>query len=132
MTLRSSHLTYGTLARGLHWVSAGLVVVLIALGLTVTRINSGDNTTLYRIHVTLGLLIAVLTIVRVIWRFTEPSPVPPPMPPASEAPHRHPLRPVCRTVRSGGDHCCWGRRRGSADRESASCWGRARLAYLPT
>lgn len=81
MTLRSDHLTYGTLARGLHWASAALIMVLIVLGLTMTRINAGDNTTLYRIHVAIGLLVAVLTIIRVIWRFTEPSPVPPPMPP---------------------------------------------------
>ena len=81
MTLRSNDVTYGTLARGLHWVSAALVVVLIALGLAMTRINSGDNTTLYRLHVALGLLIAGLTIVRVIWRFVEPSPVAPPMAP---------------------------------------------------
>ncbi len=81
MTLRSNDLTYGTLARGLHWVSAALVVVLIPLGLTMTRIDSGNNTTLYRLHVALGLLIAGLTIVRVIWRFVEPSPVSPPMAP---------------------------------------------------
>ncbi len=43
MTLRSNELTYGMLARWLHWASAGLIVVLIGLGLTMTRINSGDS-----------------------------------------------------------------------------------------
>lgn len=81
MTLRSSETNYGTLARGLHWTTAGLVLVLVPLGLAMTRINDGDNNTMYRVHVALGLLIAVLTIIRVVWRFLEPSPTPPPMPP---------------------------------------------------
>ncbi len=80
MTLRSTDTNYGTLSRGLHWVTAGLVLVLVPLGLAMTRVNDGDNTTMYRVHVALGLLIAVLTIIRVIWRFFEPSPTPPPMP----------------------------------------------------
>lgn len=77
--LRSTNLTYGRLARGLHWTSAGLVLILIGLGLLMTRTNGGDNTTMYRVHVGLGLLVALLTIVRVVWRMVEPTPDPPPM-----------------------------------------------------
>ena len=77
---RSTPERYGAVAQSLHWVSAGLILILVTLGVVMTRINDGDNTTMYRIHVTLGLAVAVLTIVRVVWRFMEPSPADPEMP----------------------------------------------------
>ena len=79
MGVRSTVDRYGAVARGLHWVSALLILVLIVLGVAMTRVNGGDNTTMYRVHVTIGLLVAVLTIVRAVWRFLEPTPDPPPM-----------------------------------------------------
>ena len=81
MDVQSTDTRYGTVARGLHWISAALVLILVPLGLAMTRIGDGDNTTLYRIHVALGLLVALLTIIRVAWRVIEPSPTPPPMSP---------------------------------------------------
>ncbi len=80
MALRSTQDNYGTAARVLHWTCAGLVVVMVILGLTMTRIDGGDNTTMYRVHVAIGLLVAALTLIRVIWRFLEPAPDAPPMP----------------------------------------------------
>lgn len=80
MELRSTSERYGAVAQGLHWVSALLILILIALGLTMTRLGGGDNDTMYRVHVGLGLIVGVLTIVRVVWRFLEPSPPTPPMP----------------------------------------------------
>jgi len=79
MNARSTPTRYGALARGLHWTSAVLVISLAPLGLVMTRVDDGDNTTLYRIHVALGLLAALLTIIRVVWRVIEPSPTHPPM-----------------------------------------------------
>lgn len=45
-----------------------------------TRLNGGDNDVMYRIHVGVGMLIALLTIGRAVWRLVEPSPRTPPMP----------------------------------------------------
>lgn len=81
MRLRSTDERYGALAQGLHWSSALLVIAQVILGLAMTRIDGGDNTTMYRLHVGNGLLITVLTIGRALWRFAEPSPHAPPMPP---------------------------------------------------
>ncbi len=81
MSVRSNQHRYGVMAQALHWVSAAVIVVLIVGGLAMTRVGDGDNTTLYRSHVALGLLVAVLTLVRVAWRVVEPSPIPPPMEP---------------------------------------------------
>ncbi len=80
MSMRSNHNNYGTVAVGLHWASAMLVLTQVALGLTMTRLNGGDNDGMYRIHVAIGMTVALLTIARALWRFIEPSPRTPPMP----------------------------------------------------
>ncbi len=80
MSPRSSQDRYGTVAVGLHWASAALVLAQLTMGLTMTRINDGDNDLMYRAHVGVGMLIALLTIGRVVWRVIEPSPRTPPMP----------------------------------------------------
>ncbi len=80
MNTRSTEDRYGAVAVGLHWASAILVIMLVPLGLSMTRLNAGDNDVMYRIHVGVGMSVAILTIVRAIWRFVEPSPETPPMP----------------------------------------------------
>ncbi len=80
MDTRSSKDRYGAVAVRLHWASAVLVLAQVALGLTMTRLNDGDNDAMYRIHVAIGLAVALLTIGRAVWRFVEPSPETPPMP----------------------------------------------------
>ncbi len=80
MSSRSAQDRYGTVAVGLHWASALLVLGEVALGLSMTRLGDGDTDVLYQIHVGVGLVIALLTIGRVVWRLVEPSPSTPPMP----------------------------------------------------
>ena len=77
---RSTQSEYGTIAVGMHWASAALVLVQVVLGFAMTRIGDGDTDSMYRIHVGIGLLIALLTLSRVAWRVVEPSPATPPMP----------------------------------------------------
>ena len=80
MSLKSTKTSYGVQAQAIHWISAAMIVVLIVLGVAMTRIDGGDNTTLYRIHIGLGQSVAILTVLRVITRMREPTPAPPPMP----------------------------------------------------
>ena len=81
MGARSTAESYGKVAQGLHWVTALLILGLIPLGLIMTRLEEGSaQTGLYRAHVALGLMVAILTLVRVVWRIVEPTPEPPPMP----------------------------------------------------
>ncbi len=59
-----------------------LVLLMIPLGIVMTRLSdSTDPTALYRLHVALGLIVLLLTLVRVIWRFVDTPPVPLTMPP---------------------------------------------------
>jgi len=70
---------YGRLAQLFHWLSALLIIVLWPLGYFMVRMQeTATQTALYRVHVAIGLLVAVLTIVRVIWHFVDQTPEPPP------------------------------------------------------
>ena len=80
MRMKSNHDRYGSVAVGFHWASAVLVLGQLALGLSMTRVNGGDNDAMYRVHVGLGMVITLLTIARAGWRVVEPSPRTPPMP----------------------------------------------------
>ncbi len=68
---------YGTLARLLHWTSALLIIVLWIMGKVMTN---GEVAQLYKAHVTLGLIIFVLTVIRIIWIFVDTRPDELPMP----------------------------------------------------
>ena len=71
--------TYGKMTQVLHWVSAVLLIGMAAAGVVMTRLPAGEmQSRLYRLHVGLGLLVLVLTIVRLAWRFRDPWPAAPP------------------------------------------------------
>lgn len=70
---------YGRMTRTLHWVSALLLLGMAASGAVMTRLSEGVvQSGLYRLHVGLGLLVLLLTIVRLAWRFRDPWPAAPP------------------------------------------------------
>ena len=78
---RSSPQTFGKVAQALHWSTTILVFALIPLGLVMTRLpESADPTVLYRVHVSIGLIVLLLTLVRFVWRFADSQPSPLPMP----------------------------------------------------
>ena len=66
---------YGRLAQALHWISALLIIVLWPMGFSMVRMtNEVTQTRLYQAHVTIGLIILILTIVRIIWHFMDTIP----------------------------------------------------------
>ena len=70
---------YGRGTRILHWASAILLIGMAAGGIVMTRLPEGVlQTRLYQIHVGLGLLVLLVTIVRLVWRLREPWPDAPP------------------------------------------------------
>lgn len=73
--MKSTTLNYGRIAQIFHWLSALLILALIPMGLTMTRMAEGSTqTSLYRAHVGVGLIVLLLTTARIVWRFVEPSP----------------------------------------------------------
>lgn len=79
MAQRGTGKTYSRVSVALHWASALLILVQWPIGKFMISGDpiAGNATTL---HVWLGLLVAVLTIVRVLMHFLGPKPEPLPMP----------------------------------------------------
>jgi cytochrome b561 len=68
---------YTALAKLLHWSMAALLVGQFAVAWTMPHI--GRNTvpgTLINLHFSLGVLLLLVTAVRLAWRWTRPEPAP--------------------------------------------------------
>jgi cytochrome b561 len=78
MILRGTPDRYGRVAVVLHWTSAIAIGALLLLGIAAA--NTTDPavvTRLLRIHVSLGILVLVLTAARIVWRLADVRPAPP-------------------------------------------------------
>ncbi|MFO7530803.1 MAG: cytochrome b [Marinobacter sp.] len=78
MQFRNSSERYGSVAIFIHWLVAGAVVGLFALGYWMVDLSYYDDW--YRrgpdIHRSVGILLLAVMVIRVIWRFTNPPPSP--------------------------------------------------------
>jgi cytochrome b561 len=72
---------YDPVARALHWLVAGLAVIVVALGWAIPGAAraSGSRELLLLLHRSLGLLIIAVILFRGWWRLSHP---PPPLPPS--------------------------------------------------
>jgi cytochrome b561 len=79
MPLRNTLTDWGSLARLLHWIIAVLLVLQFALAWTADEMpeESAQRLTLIVRHVSFGITVLALAIVRILWRFGNPTPAPP-------------------------------------------------------
>jgi cytochrome b561 len=71
-------LRYDAITITLHWITAGLVVLLWIIGQTADWLPEGSANTIYwSVHVALGFLLAAVVSWRVIWRSTNGRGLPP-------------------------------------------------------
>lgn len=74
--------SYGLIAQILHWLTAGLILILLPLGIymhelpTSTPVEVDSKIWLYSLHKTLGILAFATAILRVSWAMTQVSPGP--------------------------------------------------------
>jgi cytochrome b561/polyisoprenoid-binding protein YceI len=82
MTARNTHRRYGSIARGFHWLMALLIPVAIGLGLYAVSLPAASDADVARlfatfsIHKTLGVVLLLLAVLRLIWALTQPRPAP--------------------------------------------------------
>lgn len=77
---------YGRGAATLHWVTAIIIIGLLAQGFFMTKFeDSATKTLFYQLHVTLGYFVIILSLVRVWWARRDPRPDPLVMPAAEAA-----------------------------------------------
>jgi cytochrome b561 len=79
MPFRNTPLRYGHIAVTLHWVMALLVIGMLCLGLYMVGLSiSLEKLQLYGWHKSFGVLILMLVVVRLAWRFSSIIPKLPP------------------------------------------------------
>ena len=78
MQVRNTKETYGLLAVTLHWIIALGVIGIAVLGLWMTGLDYYSNW--YQLapfwHKSIGITLAVLIVLRLIWRLANPKPAP--------------------------------------------------------
>ena len=75
MKLTNTLTEYGTISKIFHWLSAAVLVVQIPLGFYLVDMDfSEKRITIESIHVTLGLSIFYLTLLRLIYKTFNPTP----------------------------------------------------------
>lgn len=68
MSLKSSPTRYGTVAIAIHWLTAVAILLMLISGLA--AVNTADTAVelnLLRAHATMGALVGVLTLLRIVW-----------------------------------------------------------------
>lgn len=74
--MRSEVKNYNPIARAIHWLSAILVIAMFGVGLWMVDLSyySGWYKTAPHWHKSVGLLLAALTLFRLVWKFVTASP----------------------------------------------------------
>ena len=76
MNLINTLTEYGTISKIFHWLSAAVLIIQIPLGFYLVDMDFGEKRlTIESIHVTLGLSIFYLTLLRLIYKIFNPTPV---------------------------------------------------------
>jgi cytochrome b561 len=77
MRLRNSTQAYGIIAMTLHWVVAALVVIAWLLGTFGDEFPKGSaRSAALSVHISTGLALVALMIIRLLWRIGDPPPRP--------------------------------------------------------
>lgn len=78
-TLTTDSKSYNKVAVRLHWTIGGLIVLMLMVGFLMGYIpkeNLSLKVMVYNWHKTIGLLILVLSILRLVWKLTHKAPAP--------------------------------------------------------
>lgn len=68
MRARSSPARYGAVAISIHWITAAMIVLLFATGLTAAgQADAAAKLALLRVHIPLGIGVLLLTLLRLAW-----------------------------------------------------------------
>ena len=68
----AGHLQYGPTAKVFHWLIVALLVVQYLIGWFMPDIHSGPPGNPMVLHISFGIIILVLIVLRLIWRLTHP------------------------------------------------------------
>lgn len=81
MRLRNTPSSYGAIAKWLHWTTALLFLcayISVYYRQWFTEARTPESSIALQLHLSVGITIAVVVILRIIWRLTDTSPTPEP------------------------------------------------------
>jgi len=68
VSLKSTSTRYGSMAIAIHWASALAVILTFAAGFVVANVTPpGEQAPILAVHITLGLIVFALTLLRIVW-----------------------------------------------------------------
>jgi cytochrome b561 len=65
---------YSVVAMALHWLTAAVLVIQLALGWRLDDVEGAARSTILQLHKSVGVTILLLTIARLAWRLVNPPP----------------------------------------------------------
>jgi cytochrome b561 len=68
----AASLKYGTTAKGLHWLIVALLVLQYAIGWLMPDVHRGPPGAPMVLHISVGILILLVIVLRLAWRLTHP------------------------------------------------------------
>jgi len=68
----TKHLQYGTTAKIFHWLIVALLVVQYPIGWLLPDLHGNMKPPIMTFHVSFGILILILIVLRLAWRLTHP------------------------------------------------------------
>lgn len=77
MALKNTELNYGSIAKWLHWITAILFLlsyVSVYYRRWFTDEKTSENWTVLQLHLSIGITIGVIFVLRVIWKVTNKTP----------------------------------------------------------
>ncbi len=77
MSLRNTARNYGSIAKWIHWSTALLFLgsyITVYYREFFTEPKTPENITAIQLHFSIGVTVAVLVILRIIWKLTNPAP----------------------------------------------------------
>lgn len=74
MTSVTTPQSYHPVAKFIHWLTALLIISLLALGWTMDNFTGPSKFTVFQLHKSLGISVLLLSIIRLGWRLTHRAP----------------------------------------------------------
>ncbi|MDV7339553.1 cytochrome b [Terasakiella sp. A23] len=75
MSMRNTYHSFGTIAKGFHWIMVLGFIALYVIGFYMTGLPLGPEMfEQIAIHKSIGILVLGLAVLRLIWRFINPTP----------------------------------------------------------
>ena len=75
MSLRNTQSHWGLVTRLFHWSMAIAILVMFAVGLTMINLPTSPlKIDMFKFHKSLGMLLLLLALMRLFWRFLNPAP----------------------------------------------------------